>query len=203
MVAANARGKFCGRNAGPWNRMTQVRVLVPDQSWPDAQRRDTSPVKREVVGSSPTVRHMPAVAQRVERQNVACFAGYPGQLIRGSFNGRTLAFEAGYQGSSPCPRAMTYTTDLYFEAHVTIDPTKDPDDPVLRDLARAQGFRVAELLMKKGAGERSRLDDFMTTRGQEFDDVLARTMMLVSTLKEAGYTVRRYKIENTLLDVRL
>ena len=98
---------------------------------------------------------------------------------------------------------MTHTTDLYFEAHVTIDPAEDPDDPRLRDLAKAQGFRVAELLMKKGSGERSRLDDFMTTRGQQYDDVLARTMMLVSTLKEAGYTVRRYKVENTLMDVRL
>ncbi len=98
---------------------------------------------------------------------------------------------------------MTYTTDLYFEAHVTIDPAEDPDDPRLRELAKAQGFRVAELLMKKGTGERSRLDDFTTTRGTDFNDVLARTMMLVSTLKEAGYTVHRYKIENTLLDERL
>ena len=98
---------------------------------------------------------------------------------------------------------MTHTTDLYFEAHVTIDPADDPEDPRLRKLAKAQGFRVAELLMKKGSGERSRLDDFMTARGTVYDDVLARTMMLVSTLMESGYKVRRYKIENTLLDVRL
>lgn len=94
-------------------------------------------------------------------------------------------------------------TDLYFEAHVTIDPAKDEEwEAGLRYVAGEYGFRVAELLMKKG-GERSRLDDFMTTRSTDYDDIVDRTNRLVDALIANGYVVRRWKVENTLLDVRL
>lgn len=56
--------------------------------------------------------------------------------------------------------------------------------------------------MKKG-GERSRLDDFMTTRSTDYDDIVYRTERLVNALIANGYPVRRWKVENTLLDVRL
>lgn len=95
---------------------------------------------------------------------------------------------------------MTPTTELYFEAHVTIDPVDEEGD--LRTLAKNRGFRVAELLMKKTL-DKSRLDDFMTGRGKDYEDLLARTQDLVVDLQEAGFNVRRYKLENTLLDVRL
>ena len=93
-----------------------------------------------------------------------------------------------------------HTTELYFEAHVTIDPVDEEGD--LRQLARARGFRLAELLMKKTL-DKSRLDDFMTGRGKDYDDLLDRTQSLVEDLTQAGYNVRRYKLENTLLDVHL
>lgn len=96
-----------------------------------------------------------------------------------------------------------HTTELYFEAHVTIDPVLDVQQiGALTALVRPYGFRVAELLMKKGL-HKSRLDDFMTTRGPDYDDIVTRTEECVAELTSAGYAVRRYKIENTLLDVRL
>lgn len=96
-----------------------------------------------------------------------------------------------------------YTTDLYFEAHVTIDPVaSDNEEWHIATLASEQGFRVAEFLYKK-SGRVANPDSFMTTRSKDWLDIVARTTMLVSRLIEYGYTVRRYKIENTLLDVRL
>lgn len=109
-------------------------------------------------------------------------------------------------------RAVTTpTTDLYFEAHVTIDPIttermhpSEVDEAVqrLRFVAQRHGFRVAELLMRKGQ-PRSTIDDFLTGRGTDYDDVCYRMHDLVDDLRNTGYTVRRYKLENTLVDVRL
>lgn len=96
---------------------------------------------------------------------------------------------------------MIHTTELYFETHITIDPVEEDREYLLKGLASSFGFRVAELYMKKGG--RSRLDSFMTTRGTDYEDVQQRTIACVETLQKEGYTVRRYKIENTLLDVRL
>lgn len=96
---------------------------------------------------------------------------------------------------------MVYTTELYFETHITIDPVEDHREAELKKLVTVFGFRLAELFMKKGG--RSRLDSFMTTRGSNYDDVYMRTLRCVNALINAEYKVRRYKIENTLLDVRL
>lgn len=96
---------------------------------------------------------------------------------------------------------MVHTTELYFETHITIDPVEEIQESELKKLVTAFGFRVAELYMKKGG--RSRLDSFMTTRGTDYDDVYMRTLRCVNALINSGYKVRRYKIENTLLDVRL
>lgn len=121
--------------------------------------------------------------------------------LQGKVEGIELALSYVREGSA---RAVVVpTTDLYFEAHVTIDPAKDEEwEADLRDIAATFGFRVAELLMKKG-GERSRLDDFMTARSGDYDDILDRTHRLVDALVANGYAVRRWKVENTLLDVRL
>lgn len=96
-----------------------------------------------------------------------------------------------------------HTTDLYFEAHVTIDPVETSQDMwVLNGAARYFGFRVAELLYKK-TRDVARVDDFMTGRDKNYDHMYERTTELVTALKDLGFVVRRYKIENTLLDVRL
>lgn len=91
--------------------------------------------------------------------------------------------------------------DLYYEAHITIDPIEDD----LRKLhagfsARFYGFRLAKLLMDKGVP--SQLDTFMTGHGTDLDDIKQRTLDLCRTLQQNGFKVRRYKIEDTVLDSR-
>ena len=100
---------------------------------------------------------------------------------------------------------MKLQAGLYFESHVTIDPVFDADLDRFRGLACQYGFRVASLLMRKGDGVLvpSVDDTFCTSRGQVWEDIKCRTRLLVSAAIAEGFTVRRYKIEDTLLDVRL
>jgi hypothetical protein len=89
-------------------------------------------------------------------------------------------------------------TRLYYEAHITIDPVDDVDRAQANDIGTSYGFRLAKLLMDKGVP--SQLDTFLTGRGKEYEDILARTRMVVDSLKRSGFVVRRAKIEDTLLD---
>ena len=98
-----------------------------------------------------------------------------------------------------------FETDLYFEAHVTIDPVFGKDLDKFKNICDTLNFRVADLFMQKrkeDTPERSKFDSFCTTRSQNFEDILQRTVKLVNELKLAKYTIRRWKIENTLIDVR-
>lgn len=95
-----------------------------------------------------------------------------------------------------------HTTDYYFESHITIDPVLDPEKlQQLKDLVKPLGFRVAKLFMQKGVS--SNLDSFMTAHSKNYSDILDNTMNAVHHLKTEGYGVRRYKIENILLDERV
>lgn len=112
----------------------------------------------------------------------------------------------------------------YFEAHVTIEPVFDDDEPrylladvdlsdgtpsdldVLKSVAREFKFKVADLLMqkrKRGTQERSKDDTFCTGRSKDLEDLKDRTAGLVRRLTEFGYEVWRYKIEDTILDSKI
>jgi hypothetical protein len=95
------------------------------------------------------------------------------------------------------------TTDLYFEAHITISPIGD--DYVLRsrveDLGRSLGFRMATFLLKKD--DQDQPDDFFSSRSHDYELIEYQVEMMVRYLNEYGVKVKRYKIENTLLDVKL
>ena len=95
---------------------------------------------------------------------------------------------------------MTHTTELYFESHVTIDPVSNYQVFIVDLFAKLCGFKVAELL--KVNGQVSDKDQFMSSRDTDYDELLDRTLSLVACLQKNGYRVRRYKIENTLLDVK-
>lgn len=104
--------------------------------------------------------------------------------------------------SFPCGcKAPTHTTDLYFEAHITIAPVTDDQKVALMELGHLYGYRMATFLLKKGSTAVP--DDFFTARGTSYDDLLYKTLQCVLALKDLGVTVKRYKIENTLLDVKL
>lgn len=99
-----------------------------------------------------------------------------------------------------------HTTELYFECHITVDPVYDVQLECLQILAAGWRFKVADLLMRKrleDTPERSQFDTFLTGRGNNFEDLYRRMIELVKVCEEQGFKVWRYKIENTLLDVRL
>lgn len=92
-------------------------------------------------------------------------------------------------------------TQLYFEAHVTLDPVFGERLQMLKLLARIEGFRVAELLMRKGGTHED--DSFCTARDNQWSHILERTKSFVTMLRQNGYGVRRYKIEDTILDSKM
>lgn len=98
-----------------------------------------------------------------------------------------------------------HKTDLYFESHVTIEPVFDDRLEQLKKIVHKHSFRVADLLMQKRRGdthERSKYDTFCTARGNDYHELNAKMMLCVGDLVSAGFKVWRYKLENTLVDVR-
>jgi hypothetical protein len=93
----------------------------------------------------------------------------------------------------------------YYEAHLTFEPVFDRR---LRDLAAtcaSFGFHVASLLMKKRAKatpERAAEDSFATGRSVSYSEVESRMFRLLDVLRNEGFQVWRYKIEETALDSR-
>lgn len=93
----------------------------------------------------------------------------------------------------------------YYEAHVTIEPVFDDRLEDLVRIANANGFRVADLLMKKrkdATAVRSDCDTFCTARHEDRAMIEMRTSNAVRSLTAAGFVVWRYKIEDTIIDSR-
>lgn len=95
----------------------------------------------------------------------------------------------------------THTTDLYFEAHITIAPVTPTQKVTIGTIGLRHGFRMATFLLKKDS--QAVPDDFFTGRSTDYDALLEKTLYLVDYLQQMDVTVKRYKIENTLLDVRV
>ena len=92
--------------------------------------------------------------------------------------------------------------ELYFEAHVTLDPVLDTERRKdLVSISENFGFKVAKLLMEKG-GKESTLDSFTTAHSKSLLDITTRVLGIVKCLQLNNFTVRRYKIEDTVLDSR-
>lgn len=97
------------------------------------------------------------------------------------------------------------TESLYYECHITVEPIDGDRLGLFRILCEIDDFRVADLLMKKPDGPwgPSEIDSFSTGRDKSFQNMHRRMLSCVSLLRDVGITVWRYKIEKTLLDVRL
>lgn len=93
------------------------------------------------------------------------------------------------------------TSRLYYEAHVTIDPVFGVTRYQVECLARVHGFKLAKLVMMKDGSEHTE-DAFMTARSKQLDTIKFVTAGVIDDLKHAGFTVRRWKIEDTLYDSR-
>lgn len=94
------------------------------------------------------------------------------------------------------------TATLYFEVHVTIDPVQEgPRMALLKQIAESHGYHVAKLLMRKGATIEPHGDDaFLTTRGVHLQELRLELGGLVRQLKTYHFVIRRYKIEDTIID---
>lgn len=93
---------------------------------------------------------------------------------------------------------------LYYEAHVTIDPPATAfDRDVVKLVAEQNEFRIAKLFMRKDSVDKPHEDDtFMTMSSTDLDRVKLQTLALVACLKGESFTVKRYKIEGTIIDSR-
>jgi len=100
---------------------------------------------------------------------------------------------------------MTRKKENYFEAHVTIEPVFEEDFEALDKICNWHNFRRAELLMQKRKNdtpERSRYDTFCTARAYSEKQLRYSVKEFVKELQVSGFTVWRYKVEETVFDSR-
>ena len=97
-------------------------------------------------------------------------------------------------------------TKYYYESHITIDPVFDEARDTVAEFASMHNFKLAKLIMRKREADAetpAQDDTFMTGHSRKFKDIEQRTKDLVIMLNTAGFKVRRYKIEDTILDSRM
>lgn len=95
---------------------------------------------------------------------------------------------------------------LYYEAHITCDPVFGTRRVLMEMVMRPMGFRVAKLLMRKREGDAETPhedDSFCTGRSTDLEILTSRTKEAIVALRKHGFVVRRYKIEDTLLDSKI
>lgn len=96
---------------------------------------------------------------------------------------------------------------LYYECHITIDPIlEESERDKLQELIKPYGFKLAKLLMQKrkeDLPEQSKYDTFMTAHEKVEIDMIYKMYNCLKLLKRNGYVVRRYKIENIIIDSRI
>ena len=96
---------------------------------------------------------------------------------------------------------------LYYEAHVTIEPLTDETRPVVENLCSRLGFKIAEFLMQRAAPGQEDVpandpNSFTSARDVSSQKIGQRVRALVLCLRAMGVEVRRYKIEDTMLDTK-
>lgn len=94
-------------------------------------------------------------------------------------------------------------TKFYYEAHITLDPIFDDELERCRQLCELYHFRVADLLMQKREVDtptRSKYDTFATARNRSYDELARDLRQCCEALTFNGFIIRRYKIEDTLID---
>ena len=98
------------------------------------------------------------------------------------------------------------TAKYYYECHITIDPVFEERREEVKTLAEPYGFKLADLIMLKtphGEPMHSQKDTFMTGHGKIYEHLFGKTRDLVLALRAHNFTVRRVKIEDTVMDTRI
>lgn len=93
---------------------------------------------------------------------------------------------------------MTTTSRLYYEAHITVEGGAEAEWPAFVASAnahawRASKFEVDEVDHYDGAW-------FLSFRSEKLDIIARAVDSMVIDLATSNYTVRRWKIEDTLFD---
>lgn len=108
----------------------------------------------------------------------------------------------GQQLKSRLPTSATKTR-LYFEVHLTLDPTRLAKDyehrQLLTAIATERNWRVADfILLNEGTHREPKA--FISARFNGFVMAWQEASRMVSILQRQGFIVLRYKVENTLID---
>lgn len=86
---------------------------------------------------------------------------------------------------------------LYYEAHVTVEPqVGETFRERLENVAKDKGWHVSSFLMLK----HDNYDAFISFRGESLRKTCEAVQDVVRTLERCGFTVTRWKIEDTLFD---
>lgn len=91
---------------------------------------------------------------------------------------------------------------IYFECHITIEPVDDTRR--LLEISTPQLFKLAELRMTKIStnGVSSSPSMILTGHAKQREPLVDRMRSMVQTLRQHGYSVLRYKIEDISMDSR-
>jgi len=101
---------------------------------------------------------------------------------------------------------MDIVTELYFESHITIEPIFDENRlELFKKVIASYNFKAAKLYMLKGGekGIPNSKDSFCTARSKDYHKLCYDTHVCIIALQHLGFTVFRYKIENTLIDSKI
>lgn len=93
------------------------------------------------------------------------------------------------------------TAKIYYESHITIDPILDSEaQKRIEEIASPNGFKLAKFTMQKSEGTAK--DTFLTGHEKYLDPLIDKMSKTISLLKSSGFKVKRYKIEDIVLDSR-
>jgi hypothetical protein len=87
---------------------------------------------------------------------------------------------------------------MSFEAHITIDPVEGKYLEQVSKLAREHGFGTGDEPLY--SVRQARNQGFITGHHWNYDEMFGRVATLCRALLDAGYPVRRYKIEHVRID---
>lgn len=88
----------------------------------------------------------------------------------------------------------------YFEAHITIEPVYGERLNKLEDICDQLGWRISKFLTYTNIDEPNA---FISYRLDDMADIYENTISMYWALINNAFVVKRYKIEDILLDVKL
>lgn len=98
----------------------------------------------------------------------------------------------------------THNTNLYYEGHITLEPFEVGNYGYLEASMEAAcamfDMRLSTFAMFKD--DQAQPDAFVSLRSDTYVDMCDRIGAAVTYLKDKGHTIKRYKIEDILMDSR-